>query len=233
MMTNIGMVPVAPGYHEALHRLTQETQTLLITDETDTICAGPGGCTALYALKPDMIVIGKALSGGIPSAVYGTSDAIRREIEARASGPGSNHNGFGGTLAANALTMRAMRVTLEQIMTDATYERMTRLAVELERLIGQHLREFALPWHVSRVGSRVEYLYRPTPPRNGGEAAAARNDEIGALIHLYFLNCGILLTPFHNMTLISAYTTDEDIVRFGTVFVTLLAELVSAERTPA
>jgi glutamate-1-semialdehyde 2,1-aminomutase len=225
MMTNIGMVPAAPGFHEALRRLTRQTGTVLIIDETHTICAGPGGCTALYGLDPDMIVIGKVWSGGIPSAVYGMSEAIRKAVEGQTSGPGINHYGFGGTLAANALTLRAIRTTLEQVMTESVYERMNRLAEKLEDLIGRHLREFRLPWHVTRVGSRVEYLYRPTPPRNGSEAAAARNDEIEALIHLYFLNRTILLTPFHNMTLISACTTEEDIASFDAVFTELLTEL--------
>jgi glutamate-1-semialdehyde 2,1-aminomutase len=225
MMTNIGMVPAAPGFHEALRRLTRETGTVLIIDETHTICAGPGGCTALYGLDPDMMVIGKVWSAGIPSAVYGMSEAIRRAVEALTSGPGINHYGFGGTLAANALTMRAIRTTLEEVMTEKVYERMNGLAAKLEDLIGRHLREFRLPWHVTRVGSRVEYLYRPTPPRNGSEAAAARNDEIEALIHLYFLNRAILLTPFHNMTLVSPCTTEDDIDRFDAVFAELLTEL--------
>lgn len=227
MMTNIGMVPVMPGYHEALRQLTIETGTVLIIDETHTICAGPGGCTALWDLHPDMLVLGKVLSGGIPSAVYGMSEGIRKAVEARTSGPGINHYGFGGTLAANALTLRAMRLTLEQVMTASTYEHMNRLAARLESSIAQRLREFGLPWHVTRIGARVEYLYRPTPPRNGSEAAAARNDEIEALIHLYFLNRGILLTPFHNMTLISPFTTHADITDFDVVFVKLLRELTA------
>ena len=233
MMTNIGMVPAAPGFHEALRRLTRDTGTVLILDETHTICAGPGGCTALYGLDPDMLVIGKVWAAGIPSAVYGMNEAIRKTIEAATAGPGINHYGFGGTLAANALTLRAIRTTLEKVMTEEAYAHMTGLAARLEALIARRIAEFRLGWHVTRIGSRVEYLYRPTPPLNGSEAAAARNDEIEMLIHLYFLNRGILLTPFHNMALISPCSSEPDIDRFDEVFGELLAELTGGPKESA
>jgi glutamate-1-semialdehyde 2,1-aminomutase len=225
MLTNIGMVPVHPGYHAALRRMTRATGTLLAIDETHTICAGPGGCTQAWGLNPDFLVVGKVLSGGIPSAVWGMTAAIAEALEAKTAGPGINHYGFGGTLAGNALTLHAMRATLEKVMTPATYATMHGVATNLESRIAAAIARHALPWHVSRIGARVEYLYRPTVPDNGGEAAAARDDRIEALIHLYFLNRGILLTPFHNVAVISPFVTSADLDRYDDVFDALITGL--------
>jgi glutamate-1-semialdehyde 2,1-aminomutase len=226
-MTNIGMVPAEPGFHKALRKLTRNTGTLLLIDETHTIAMGPKGGTGQLGLDPDMLVLGKVLAGGIPSAVYGMNADIGAAVERITAGPGINHYGFGGTLAANALTLRAMRATLENLLTEATYRPMIALATELERRIAERLRAASLPWHVMRFGARVEYLYRPTPPRNGGEAGAARDDAIELLSHLYFANRGVLLTPFHNMALISPATTQADVERYDAVFGDMLAEFTS------
>jgi glutamate-1-semialdehyde 2,1-aminomutase len=68
-----------------------------------------------------------------------------------------------------------------------------------------------LPWHVTRLGCRVEYLFRPDTPRTGSEAAAGGDPKLDRLIHLYLLNRGILMTPFHNMALMSPATTEADV----------------------
>jgi glutamate-1-semialdehyde 2,1-aminomutase len=225
MLTNIGMVPVHPGYHAALRKMTRATGTLLAIDETHTICAGPGGCTRAWGLEPDFVVVGKVLAGGIPSAVWGMTAAIAGALEAQTAGPGINHYGFGGTLAGNALTLHAMRATLEKVMTPATYAAMHAVAADLEGRIAAVIARYFLPWHVSRIGARVEYLYRPTVPDTGGEAAAARDDRIEALIHLYFLNRRILLTPFHNVAVISPFVTGADLDRYEGIFDALITEL--------
>lgn len=227
-MTNIGMIPAAEGFHQALRRLTRETGTLLVIDETHTICLGPGGGTAALGLEPDLLVLGKVLAAGIPSAVYGLSAEIGRRMTALTAGPGINHYGFGGTLAANALTLRAIRVMLDEVMTEATYAHMTSVAQALEQGIRARIAEFSLPWHVSRMGARVEYLYRPAVPRNGGEAGAARDDGIELLTHLYFLNRGILMSPFHNMLLASPATSLDDARQFDGIFAQLLGEFTAS-----
>lgn len=217
-MTNIGMIPAAEGFHKALREITRKTGTLLIIDETHTICLGPSGGTGELGLEPDILVLGKVLSGGIPSAVWGMNEAVGAFIKDLTRGPGINHYGFGGTLVANALTLRAMRATLSHVITPETYAGTTEIAAALEIQIRELIAKHNLPWHVSRMGCRVEYLYMPDVPRNGGEAAMARNDDIELLSHLYFANRGILLTPFHNMALISPATTIEDVRAHGAVF---------------
>ncbi|MEQ8268631.1 MAG: aspartate aminotransferase family protein [Parvibaculum sp.] len=225
MLTNIGMVPPAPGFNEALREITRRTGTLLILDETHTICAGPAGCTGEWGLEPDILTLGKVLAGGIPSAVWGVSADVGAAIERHTGADGINHYGFGGTLAGNALTLHAMRVTLEKVMTPENYARMCALAGRLEEGVAERIAGFGLPWHVTRIGARVEFLYMPDVPRNGGEAACARDDAFEALIHIYFLNRGILLSPFHNMALIAPQTQVVDVDLYLEVFDAYLREL--------
>jgi glutamate-1-semialdehyde 2,1-aminomutase len=222
------MVPAAPGFHDGLRRLTRAAGTILIIDETHTICMGPEGGIGALSLDPDMVVLGKVLAGGIPSAIYGMSATIAKTLELMTSGREINHYGFGGTLAANALTLRTMRVGLEQVLTTETYRKMIPVAELLESLIAQRLQKYSLPWHVSRMGARVEYLYSPKPPKNGGEAARARSDDIELLTHLYFANRKILQTPFHNMALISPFTTESDVQCYDRVFDQMLGEFTEA-----
>lgn len=230
-MTNIGMVPAADGFHDGLRRLTRETGTLLIIDETHTICMGPSGGTGALGLDPDMVVLGKVLAGGIPSAVYGMSEHLGKALEHITAGPGINHYGFGGTLAANALTLRAIRTSLDEVITEASYRHMTMVAEALEKVIARRIAQFNLPWHVTRMGARVEYLYLRERPRSGGEAARARSDDIELLSHLYFANRNVLLTPFHNMALISPFTTLDDIATYDRVFGEMLTDFTSSPST--
>lgn len=226
-LTNIGMVPAQPGFHDALRRLTRQHGTLLILDETHLICLGPGGATAALNLDPDMVVLGKVLSGGIPSAVYGLSAGVAARMQDFTGAPGINHYGFGGTLAANALTVRVMKTALDEVITAAAYQIMLDVAAALEAAIAARIRQYALPWHVTRMGARVEYLYLPAVPVNGGEASRARNDEIEMLTHLYFANRQILMTPFHNMALVSPFTTKDDVAAFDRVFGEMLGEFTA------
>jgi glutamate-1-semialdehyde 2,1-aminomutase len=221
VMTNIGIVHPEPGYHAALREIAHRTGTLLIVDETHTICAGPGGYTRTHGLQPDMMTLGKPIASGVPAAVYGFSAEVADRIRA-ATGVGDDDkfdvHGIGGTLAGNALSMAAMRVTLEQVLTQAAYDRMFPLAQRLVDGVGSAIDEYQLPWHVTRLGCRAEYWFRPTPPRNGTEANAYVDAELAGYMHLAALNRGIMLTPFHNMALISPDTTEVDIDRHTQVF---------------
>ncbi len=215
VLTNIGMVPPVPGYHDALRRLTQEHGVPLVIDETHTVSTGPGGYTRAYGLDPDFFVLGKSIAGGVPVAVWGTSQEMAERIWSvlphfRPGDP-INHFGFGGTLAGSALQMAAIRATLEKVMTEDSYTHMVTLADKLERGISAVLEKHGLPWHVSRIGARVEYLFSPRPPRTGGEAHGARLPLLEAYIHVHLLNRGVLLTPFHNMVLVCPFTSADDV----------------------
>jgi glutamate-1-semialdehyde aminotransferase len=217
-LTNIGILLPEPGYHEAVRAMTRETGTLLVIDETHTICCGPGGYTAAYGLEPDFLTIGKAIASGVPAAAYGMTDEVADRIVAGTSWIEADVGGIGGTLAANALSLAAIRVTLGEVLTDAAFQRMISLAEQFTEGVQHTIDEHGLPWHVTRLGCRAEYLFRSQRPRNGAEAAASGDEELDAFLHLFMLNRGILLTPFHNMALMSPATTEADVDRHTTVF---------------
>jgi glutamate-1-semialdehyde 2,1-aminomutase len=215
IMTNIGMVPPQPGYHAAVRELTRKYDVPLILDETHSISTGPGGYCGEYGLQPDFFVLGKAIAGGVPVAVWGTTqqmaERIWKVLPHFQAGEPINHFGFGGTLAGSALQLAAMRATFSEVMTDANYAHMIGLAKKVETGVRQIIERRGLPWHVTRVGARAEYLFMPQAPRNGGEAHHARDGLVEAYLHLYLLNRGVLLTPFHNMVLICPAVKENDV----------------------
>lgn len=226
-MTNIGIIHPDEGYHAALRELTRRTGTLLIIDETHTICTGPGGYTRAYNLDPDLFVIGKPIASGIPAAVYGMSAEVAERARVQTPLEDIDTNGIGGTLSGNALALTAMRVTLEHVLTQDAFDRMIPLAQRFEQGVLEVIEEYELPWIVKRLGCRAEYWFRPTPPRNGGEAAAAVDFELDQYMHLFSLNRGILMTPFHNMALISPYTTADDVDAHTQVFRAAVQSLIA------
>jgi glutamate-1-semialdehyde 2,1-aminomutase len=217
-MTNIGIIHPDPGYHDALRELTRRTGTLLIIDETHTICTGPGGYTRAHNLEPDMLTIGKPIAGGFPAAAYGFSQAVADRINARADRETSDVSGIGGTLSSNALALAAIRATLGSVLTQEAYDKTIPLAERFTQGVRSVIEEYELPWNVTRLGCRAEYWFRPTPARNGGEAAAAVDADLDRYMHLYALNRGILLTPFHNMALIAPAATEADVDYHTQVF---------------
>jgi glutamate-1-semialdehyde 2,1-aminomutase len=227
-LTNIGIVHPEPGFHDALRTATRKTGTLLIIDETHTLCAGPGGYTAAYGLDPDLLTVGKAIAAGIPAAAYGFSREVADRLEALLPrDERADVGGIGGTVAANVLSFAAMRATLDEVLTDEAFARMIALGERFEAGVAGAIERHGLPWHVTRLGCRVEYLFRPERPRNGSEAAAGGNAKLDRLIHLYALNRGILLTPFHNMALMSPATTEADVDLHSSVFDSAAQELAA------
>jgi len=218
-LTNIGIVHPEPGFHDALREATRKAGTLLIIDETHTLCAGPGGYTAAHGLEPDMLTVGKAIAAGIPAAAYGFSEDVAERLEEMLPrDERADVGGIGGTVAANVLSLAAMRATLSEVLTEAAFEHMIELGKRFEAGVADAIERHGLPWHVTRLGCRVEYLFRPDRPRTGSEAAAGGDAELDRLIHLYALNRGILLTPFHNMALMSPATTEADVDLHSAVF---------------
>jgi len=226
-LTNIGIVLPEPGYHEGVRELCTKYGTLLIIDETHTISAGPGGMTKAYGLQPDVVTIGKTLGAGIPSAAFGMTQEVADRITEHTDWRRSDVGGVGGTLAGNALSLAAMRATLGEVLTDEAFERMIELGERFESGVQGVIDSRELPWHVTRLGCRVEYLFRPDVARNGAQAAAGQDEELDSLIHLYMLNRGLLITPFHNMALMSPATSAEDVDRHSEVFGQAADELIA------
>jgi glutamate-1-semialdehyde 2,1-aminomutase len=217
-MTNVGIVHPQPGYHQALREITRKHGALLIIDETHTICAGPGGYTRAENLAPDILVFGKAIGGGIPGAAYGFSQDVAERIVAKQELENCDVGGIGGTLAGNALSLAAMRATLTKVLTKEAFDRMIPMAERWTAGVAKAVADAELPWHVTRLGCRAEYLFGAEKPKNGTEAHDAMDFELERFMHLYAMNRGILLTPFHNMALMSPQTEGEDVDRHTKVF---------------
>jgi glutamate-1-semialdehyde 2,1-aminomutase len=225
-MTNVGIVHPDIGYHQQLRELTRKCKTLLIIDETHTICAGPGGYTRAHDLDPDFLVFGKPIGGGVPGATYGFTQAVGDAIAAHQDLEDCDVGGIGGTLAGNALSLAAMHATLEKVLTQKAFDHMIPLAERWTVGVEKAIAEFDVPWHVTRLGCRAEYLFSRGRPRNGTEAHDAMDFELERFMHLHAMNRGILLTPFHNMALMSPATKEEHVGRHTTVFREALQALV-------
>lgn len=224
-MTNHGIILPDPGYHEKLRELTTKHGTLLLLDETHTICCGIGGYTREYGLHPDIITLGKPLASGVPIAAYGISRRVADQVIEHMEHD-EDESGIGGTLSGNALAVAAMRATLKEVFTQKNFDKMRPLAIRFHAGIEGTIIAEALPWQVTRLGIRIEYSFMPAAPRNGAEVDAHQDPELEKLMHLMSLNRGILMTPFHNMALISPYTTRKDVDRHTDVFRQCVDELV-------
>jgi glutamate-1-semialdehyde 2,1-aminomutase len=217
-LTNIGIVLPEPGYLDTLRSLTREHATLLINDETHTFSAGPGGATRAWNLEPDIVTIGKAIAGGVPSGAFGISTDLAERIAAERDADLVDTGGVGGTLAGNALSLAATRATLEHVLTDEAFEQMIALATRFAAGVQQAIDGHGMPWSVAQIGARVEYRFASPPPRTGSEAAAADDRDLEDFLHVHLANRGVMITPFHLMALMCPATTAADVDRHTEVF---------------
>jgi glutamate-1-semialdehyde 2,1-aminomutase len=230
-LTNIGIVLPQPGFLDGLRALATRYQSLLMIDETHTISAGPGGMTGRDGLRPDVLVVGKAIGGGIPCGAYGLSADVADEVQRRAGSGAADLvdvGGVGGTLAGNALSLAAMRATLSEVLTDDAFRHMTALATRYTTDVEGILDDAGLPWSISQLGARAEYRFARPAPRSGTASAAAGDADLEDFLHLYTVNRGVLLTPFHNMALMCPATGGSDVDRHTEVFAGAVEELLDA-----
>ena len=225
VLTNSCMVLPEPGFHAALRAATRRHGALLLIDETHTISTGPGGYTRAHGLEPDLFVLGKPVAGGVPASVWGMSAEVAERWAAYCEAKEPGYSGMGTTLSANPLQFAAMRATLEEVMTEDTYRHMEKLAAGLENGLCATIARHGLPWHVARVGARVEFVCAPGPLKNGSEAEAAHAPELEAAIHVGLVNRGCLIAPFHNMMLVSPATRKGDVDRLVAAFDAIAQEL--------
>ncbi len=228
-LTNIGIVLPEPGFLEGVRELATRYGALLLIDETHTISAGPGGCTAAWGLQPDFFVIGKSIGGGIPTGAYGITQAIADQVAAHPDADLVDVGGIGGTLAGNALSTAAMRATLAEVLTDEAFARMIELSTRFTAGVQATIDAHDLPWSISQLGARAEYTFARPAPRTGTQASTTGDETLAEYLHLFAQNRGVLITPFHNMALMCPTTTAADVDRHTAVF----AEAVEALVRPA
>jgi glutamate-1-semialdehyde 2,1-aminomutase len=210
-LTNIGIVLPEPGFLEGVRALCTKYGTLLLIDETHTISAGPGGCTAAWSLEPDIFVIGKSIGGGIPCGAYAISLEVAELVRNHPDADLIDVGGVGGTLAGNVLSTAAMRATLEHVLTDAAFDHMITLATRYREGVESALARHDMPWSIEQLGARAEYRFTSPAPVSGTASAAAHDDELEEYLHLHMSNRGVLMTPFHNMALMCPATTAADV----------------------
>jgi glutamate-1-semialdehyde 2,1-aminomutase len=225
-MTNVGIVLPLDGYLKAVEKLAKEFGAKLIIDETHTISVGPGGMTAQLGLQPDFLTIGKAIGGGFPTGAFGMSAEIAQAIKSQVELEVIDTGGVGGTLAANALSLAAMRATITKVLTEENFEKMIKLGTRWADGVEKVIEKYKLPWSVNRLGARAEYMFSSKSPKTGREAADAGDFELEQYIHLRMLNDGFLITPFHNMALISPDTTAADVDAHTQAFDKMCGELI-------
>lgn len=201
-LTNIGIVLPQEWFHDALRSATEQTGTLLIIDETHTISVGPGGWTGAHRLRPDMLVVGKPIGSGVPAAALGLSGPVAESLATDFDRGRAGMRGVGGTMAGNAVSLAAMRATLGSVLTEDAYDKMSALGIRLADGMRAVIDSHDLPWHVVRLGGRVEFHFCPHPLRNGAEGARISNGSLSRYLHLYSLNRGVLMFPFHNRALV-------------------------------
>ena len=229
VLTNSCMVLPDPGFHDALRALASRYGAVLIIDETHTISTGLGGYTRVHSLSPDILVVGKCVAGGMPTAVWGlTADLAARYTAVNAARP-PGHSGMGTTLSANPMQFACLCATLSQVMTAKAYAHMEALAARLAEGLSAAITRHAAPWHVARVGARVEFICAPGPLRNGAEAALVHQPQVEAALHLALLNRGSLIAPFHNMMLISPATKPRQVARLIAAFDEVLTDLFARD----
>lgn len=225
VMTNSCMVLPEPGFHDSLRQISRRYGALLIIDETHTISTGLGGYTAIHGLSPDMFVAGKCVAGGMPTAVWGMTEDVAARFNAYDAARPAGHSGMGTTLSGNPMQFACLAATLSKVMTQDAYEHMEAGAERLSSGLRQSIERHGAPWHVVRVGARVEFICAPGPLRNGAEAALAHQPQIEAALHIGLLNRGCLIAPFHNMMLVSPATKTRQIDRLVMAFDEILTEL--------
>jgi glutamate-1-semialdehyde 2,1-aminomutase len=224
-LTNIGIVLPEDGFLDGVRELCTRHGTLLIVDETHTLSAGPGGCTAAWGLQPDAISLGKSIAGGVPIGAYGVSGELAERIAAEEDADYEDTGGVGGTLAGNALSLAAARACLGEVLTAAAFEHMDTLRERFVAGVEAALERHSVPWSVVSLGARAEYRFAASPPRTGAESAAAADRDVEEYLHLYLLNRGVLITPFHSMALMCPATTEAQVDRHTEAFTLAVEEV--------
>ncbi len=217
-LTNCGLVLPDENYWQQAQALCQRYGTLLIMDETHTVSTALGGWSRQHGVEPDFLVVGKAVAAGLPSAVYGFSNAVAERMEQAKQSSPQGHSGIGTTLSGSMLALTVLSASLQHLHTPSCYQLMQSGADRLASGLRQSILKSGRPWTVTRLGARMELQFMPYSPVNAADVRAAEQPVLQQLLHLFMLNRGVVITPFHCMMLVSPVTTSAQIDHLLSVF---------------
>jgi glutamate-1-semialdehyde 2,1-aminomutase len=228
IMSNFGWAWPADGWHEGVRALTRKYGTLLCYDETHTLGHAWNGSVGAQNLEFDMWSCGKAISSGIPGAVFGMTREIADDVERW-----QNEAGFfagaglgflGNALTGNTMSTRALRVTLQQILTPdymaTIFDKADRVRLGMEQIFDK----YNAPFRSEMMGNRLCFHF--IPDRCEDPLTGITQIGFGGLFefaHAYLWYHGLLIMPFFNMFLICPQHTDEDLDKFLSVFDDMIA----------
>ena len=199
---NMGCVPPAPGFLEALRDITALHGALLIFDEVMTgFRLAFGGAQELYGVRPDLTTLGKVIGGGLPIGAYGG----RAEIMSRIAPSGPVYQA--GTLSGNPLAVSAGLAMLRYLKSHPEVYR--QLEERAERLVAGAPR----PVTINRVGSMFTLFFTDNPVTDYESAKRSDTKRFAEYFH-FMLERGIYLAPSQfEAAFVSAAHTEEDISR--------------------
>lgn len=224
-LTNCGLVLPHADFWPQAQVLCQKYGTLLVMDETHTVSTALGGWSRQQGLVPDLMVVGKAVAAGLPCAVYGFSREIAQRMVRAKQQAAPGHSGIGTTLSGNMLALTVLLASLTHLHTEASYAAMQAGADRLAAGLRQRIQSAGRTWTVTQLGARMELQFMPQAPRNASDVRAAEADLLQSLLHLFMLNRGVVLTPFHCMMLVSPVTSFAQIDQLLACFDAFLARL--------
>ena len=203
---NMGMVPPAPGFLEALRDVTEKHGIILIFDEVMTgFRVAYGGAQALYGVTPDITCMGKVIGGGLPVGAYGGKADIMRKIAPE--GPVYQ----AGTLSGNPVAMAAGLATLESLQAPGFYESLETKSAALAAGLKGAAEQAGIPVVTTRVGSMLGLFFTDQPVTNFAEAQTSDIDRFSRYYGL-MLERGIYLAPSqYEAGFVSGAHSDEDI----------------------
>jgi glutamate-1-semialdehyde 2,1-aminomutase len=185
---NMGCVPPAPGFLEALRELTARHGALLIFDEVMTgFRIAYGGARERFGVTPDLTTLGKVIGGGLPVAAYGG----RRELMSRVAPSGDVYQA--GTLSGNPLAMAAGIATLGAL-TRAVHDQLSDATARLVTGFREIAARRGVPFSADSAGSMWGFFFRAAPVRTYSDARTADVDRFKRFFH-QALSRGVYLAP--------------------------------------
>jgi len=186
---NMGVVPPAPGFLEALRERCTKHGAVLIFDEVMTgFRVAHGGAQALYKIDPDLTCLGKVIGGGFPVGAYGGKASLMDRIAP--SGPVYQ----AGTLSGNPIAMAAGLATLEVAGRPGTYEALERRAKALGDGLAAGCKAAGVPAQVQRVGTMMTLFFNAEPVTSYADAKKSDAALFGRYFHA-MLDRGVYLAP--------------------------------------